>query len=82
MIKNNIQFTQLESSDGKVIRNKNDKTIFSKKVFLSINDSEENWEEVDEIIAAKEKEELEKYKSKKREELEKELEYRNNKYFE
>lgn len=64
MIKNNIQFTLLESSDGKVIRNKNDKTIFSNKVFLSINDSEENWEEVDEEIAIKEKEELLEYKKR------------------
>lgn len=64
MIKNNIQFTKLESSDGKVIRNKNDKTIFSNKVFLSINDSEENWEEVDEEIAIKEKEELLEYKKR------------------
>lgn len=48
------------SQEGYVLRNKNDITIISKKVSLGKNDSEENWEEILEEIAVKEKEEREK----------------------
>lgn len=48
------------SQEGYVIRNKEDITIISKKVSLSVNDSVDNWEEVEENIAIAEKEEFER----------------------
>lgn len=76
---NTIQVISLEASDGMILRKKDNHTIISNKVFLGQNDSTDNWEEVDEETAIKEKEEIER---KEQEELEKELEDRNNKYFE
>lgn len=68
---NSINVIILEPSENMVLRKIDNHTIISKKVFLGQNDSTDNWEEVDEDIAIKEQEELEK-----------ELEDRNNKYFE
>lgn len=45
---------------GFVLRNKEDKTIISEKVSLSIYDDLENWEEVDRETAEAEKQELER----------------------
>lgn len=53
--------TYLEpEKEGYILRNKEDITIISKKVSLSVNDSIENWEEVEEEKAILEKEEYER----------------------
>lgn len=49
----------LEADEGYLLRNKEDKTIISEKVSLSIHDSTENWEEVDKETAELEKKEIE-----------------------
>lgn len=46
--------------DGFVLRNKEDKTILSEKVSLSVHDDLENWEEVERETAEADKQELEK----------------------
>lgn len=56
---NTIQIITLESSDNMILRKKDNHTILSKKVILGQNDNQDNWEEVDEELAIKEKEELE-----------------------
>lgn len=60
MITTEITVTIIEPSKGMVLRNIEDKTIISKKVALSINDSVDNWEEVEEVAAIALKEEIEK----------------------
>lgn len=59
MKKTEITIRFLEPEQGFVLRNKNDKTILSEKVSLSVHDSPENWEEVDQETAEKEKQEIE-----------------------
>lgn len=49
----------LVPDEGFILRNKEDKTIFSEKVSLSVHDSEENWEEVDEATAEQEMQKIE-----------------------
>ena len=44
MIQNTIQIIVLEASEGKVLTNGE---IYSTKVYLGVNDSPENWHEVD-----------------------------------
>lgn len=46
--------------DGFVLRNKEDKTILSEKVSLSVHDTLDNWEEVERDVAEADKLELEK----------------------
>lgn len=46
--------------EGYVLRNKEDKTILSEKVSLSVHDTLDNWEEVEKDMAETEKQELEK----------------------
>lgn len=46
--------------EGYVLRNKEDKTILSEKVSLSVHDTLDNWEEVEKDMAETEKLELEK----------------------
>lgn len=60
----------IEPSDGYVLRNKEDKTILSKKVSLSSIDKIENWEEVEESVGISEKEEIEELYRKKYENIE------------
>lgn len=60
----------IEPSDGYVLRNKEDKTILSKKVSLSSIDKIENWEEVEESVGIFEKEEIEELYRKKYENIE------------
>lgn len=50
----------LIADDGYLIRNKEDKTVVSEKVALSVTDNADNWEEVEAEIALQEKEEIEK----------------------
>lgn len=60
MITTEVTIRFLEPTEGYLLRNKEDKTIISKKVALSKNDTIENWEEIEESVAIAEKEELEK----------------------
>lgn len=60
----------IEPSEGYVLRNKEDKTILSKKVSLSSIDKIENWEEVEESVGISEKEEIEEFYRKKYENIE------------
>ena len=60
----------IEPSEGYVLRNKEDKTILSKKVSLSSIDKIENWEEVEESVGISEKEEIEELYRKKYENIE------------
>lgn len=60
----------IEPSEGYVLRNKEDKTILSKKVSLSSIDKIENWEEVEESVGIYEKEEIEELYRKKYENIE------------
>ena len=55
----------IEPSEGYILRNKEDKTILSKKVSLSSIDKIENWEEVEESVGISEKEEIEELYRKK-----------------
>lgn len=67
-----ITMTIIEpSEEGMVLRNIEDKTIISKKVVLSVNDSIDNWEQIDEATAIALKEEIE-------EEIEKEMKENSN----
>ncbi len=50
----------LVPDEGYVLRNKEDKTIISEKVSLSVHDTLDNWEEVEKDMAETEKQELEK----------------------
>lgn len=50
----------LVPDEGYVLRNKEDKTILSEKVSLSVHDDLENWEEVEKDAAELEKQELER----------------------
>lgn len=50
----------LVPDEGYVLRNKEDKTILSEKVSLSVHDDLENWEEVERNTAENEKKELER----------------------
>lgn len=50
----------LEPEEGFVLRNKEDKTILSEKVSLSVHDDLENWEEVERETAEADKQELER----------------------
>ena len=60
----------IEPTEGYVLRNKEDKTILSKKVSLSSIDKIENWEEVEECVGISEKEEIEELFRKKYENIE------------
>lgn len=60
MITTEVTIRFLEPIEGYLLRNKEDKTIISKKVALSKNDDISNWEEIEEATAISEKEELEK----------------------
>ena len=60
----------IEPSTGYILRNKEDKTILSKKVSLSNIDKIENWEEVEESVGISEKEEIEELYRKKYENIE------------
>lgn len=55
----------IEPTEGYILRNKEDKTILSKKVSLSSIDKIENWEEVEESVGISEKEEIEELYRKK-----------------
>lgn len=50
----------LVPDEGFVLRNKEDKTIISEKVSLSVHDDLKNWEEVERETAEADKQELEK----------------------
>lgn len=60
MVTTEVTIRFLEPTEGYLLRNKEDKTIISKKVALSKNDTIENWEEIEESAALAEKEQLEK----------------------
>lgn len=60
MITTEVIIRFIEPTEGYLLRNKEDKTIISKKVALSKNDDISNWEEIEEATAISEKEELEK----------------------
>lgn len=60
----------IEPATGYILRNKEDKTILSKKVSLSSIDKIENWEEVEESVGISEKEEIEELYRKKYENIE------------
>lgn len=60
MITTEVTIRFIEPTEGYLLRNKEDKTIISKKVALSKNDDISNWEEIEEATAISEKEELEK----------------------
>lgn len=53
-----VTLRYIEANEGHLLRSKKDNTIISDKIWLSLNDSIENWEEVEEDIARLDKEKL------------------------
>ena len=48
MIRKEMKYIKLIAEEGKILQNKADKYICSKEINLGCNDSEKNWQEIDE----------------------------------